>query len=1075
MDTIKFAKYNRSRKKEFQISTTIYSNETGCFVKKAALTDEAKAHIARFKDKYESLEGEFENVSILKCTYKDDAAIFPFVEGKTVSELLLNSLDCKETLVENIQYQIDYLFDINKTDLVPFVQDPRFSIVFGDDRAIKGPALKVSNIDMIFDNIIVSDGKYVCLDYEWVMDFSVPLEYIIYRSIHYFYVKHNEKLKNVISEYELYTLYGMSKEAICAYEYMEKNFQTWVFGSENEYKYTDKYEKQFYDIKELLDYPAKMARIVALKNEVEDRNKHISVLDQQIENLGKEYERVCDLSKKDREFREQFSPKIEGYEEKLRLLHDDLERKDVHIRNIEAELFDKNSQLDNFKIAIEDKDRHISNIQPVYDRWIYKQQHGHFIKRGIKKVGTIVLPKNSERRRWTIAVLKSITKKSICPSIFPYGKWGYVHIGDVYNEIGPIEFKPVEKPLVSIIVPCYNQVDYTYRCLKSIYDNTKDISYEVILADDVSSDGTKNIGKYIKNINIIRNQKNLKFLLNCNNAAKSAKGEYILFLNNDTKVMENWLSPLVELIESKEDVGMVGSKLIYPDGRLQEAGGIIWRDKGGWNFGNGQDAELPEFNYVRETDYISGAAIMIKKSLWGDIGGFDETFAPAYCEDTDLAFEVRKHGYKVLYQPQSVVVHYEGISNGTDLTTGIKKYQVVNEEKFRSKWSEEMSKHYDNGQNPFCARERNFGDKKVVLFIDHYVPHFDKDAGSRTVFQYICLFLQKGYIVKFIGDNYFKHEPYTTMLNQLGVEVLHGPWYANNIDKWFDENMKYINYVFTNRPHISVKYIDKLREFPNVRIMYYGHDLHFMRMEREYEITGEPLLLTESKEWKNKELSIMRNVDVVYYLSTLEKTVINDIDPSINVKNIMVNVFEKFQTNINYDFSKRNGILFVGGFAHTPNIDAILWFVNNVFPKILDKKKIKLFVVGSHAPQEVLDLANEDIIVKGFVSDEELQLLYNQCKLSVVPLRYGAGVKGKVIEALYNGIPIVTTSIGAEGIIDIEKLVAIDDEEQAFADDVLSLYEDNDTLKQMAENSQIYIKQRYSVDAAWSIIEEDFS
>ena len=228
-----------------------------------------------------------------------------------------------------------------------------------------------------------------------------------------------------------------------------------------------------------------------------------------------------------------------------------------------------------------------------------------------------------------------------------------------------------EVPKVSIIIPVYNQFEFTYHCVESILENTGNIPYEILIADDCSTDLTQQITEILPGVRHIRNEHNLRFLLNCNNAAKYAKGQYILLLNNDTQVMENWLAPLIYLMESDPAIGMVGSKLIYPDGRLQEAGGIIWSDGTGWNFGNRQNPALPEFNYVKEADFISGAAIMLSKTLWDTLGGFDEHFVPSYCEDSDLAFQVRKAGYKVMYQPQSVVVHFEGVSNGTDTGAGL--------------------------------------------------------------------------------------------------------------------------------------------------------------------------------------------------------------------------------------------------------------------------------------------------------------------------------------------------------------------------------------------------------------------
>ena len=136
---------------------------------------------------------------------------------------------------------------------------------------------------------------------------------------------------------------------------------------------------------------------------------------------------------------------------------------------------------------------------------------------------------------------------------------------------------------------------------------------------------------------------------------------------------------------------------------------------------------------MKDVDYMSGAAILIRSCLWEKIGGFDERYAPAYCEDNDLAFKVRKHGFRVVYQPKSVVIHFEGVSNGTDVQGGgLKRYQVENTEKLKEKWKEALRLQFENTGNPdpFRARERS-GGKKIVLVVDHYVPTFDRDAGSR--------------------------------------------------------------------------------------------------------------------------------------------------------------------------------------------------------------------------------------------------------------------------------------------------------------------------------------------------------
>lgn len=631
-----------------------------------------------------------------------------------------------------------------------------------------------------------------------------------------------------------------------------------------------------------------------------------------------------------------------------------------------------------------------------------------------------------------------------------------------------------KNPKVSIVIPVYNQIHYTYNCLKSIIQNTGDVPYEIIIADDCSTDLTKDIKLFVDNLNVEKTEINMRFLKNCNNAARNAKGEYILFLNNDTQVQKNWLKPLVDLIERDSTIGMVGSKLVYSDGRLQEAGGILWKDGSAWNYGHLQDPSASEFDYVKEVDYISGASIMIRSSLWKEIGGFDEFFAPAYCEDSDLAFEVRKHGYKVMYQPLSVVVHFEGVSNGTDTSSGQKAYQIVNQKKFVQKWGELLNKeHYPNAENVFIARDRS-RNKPVILFIDHYVPQYDKDAGSRTVFQYVKLFVNQGFNVKFIGDNFYRHEPYTTALQQMGVEVLYGPYYANNWKKWIQENGQFIKYAFLNRPHIAVKYIDFIREHTNAKIIYYGHDLHFLREKRQYEITGDEKTLKNSDEWKQKEFSLMKKSDVTYYPSIVEVNEIHSIDSSINVKAIVPYFFDDLKVK-DYIMDERKDIMFIGGFGHTPNVDAVLWIANEIMPIVWESiPEMRLFVLGSNPTDEIKELNSEKIVVKGYVSDDELDAFYNKTRISVVPLRYGAGIKGKIIEAMKNGIPCITTDVGAEGIIGSENVLGIANTTEDLAHLIISLYNDETTLSEMSKKSYEYIEKNYTSINALKTIAKDF-
>ncbi len=626
---------------------------------------------------------------------------------------------------------------------------------------------------------------------------------------------------------------------------------------------------------------------------------------------------------------------------------------------------------------------------------------------------------------------------------------------------------------VSIVVPVHNKYAFTHKCLFSIKENTPGIHYEVIIADDASSDETVQIQTKIRHVLVVRNEKSLGFLGNCNRAAQQARGRYILFLNNDTVVQPGWLSSLIKPMEADATIGMTGSKLVYPEGILQEAGGIVWQNGSGWNYGKMFDPESPEYNYVKEVDYISGASLMIRSSLWKQIGGFDTRYTPAYYEDTDLAFEVRKAGYKVVYQPQSVVVHFEGISHGTDTGTGIKKYQEINRQKFTDKWADVLTSGQCKDESQlFMARDRS-KTKKTLVFIDHYVPEFDKDAGSKSCFQYLKLFKKLGLNVKFIGDSYIRTEPYTTVLQQMGIEVLYGFEYQQNWQKWFLQNEKEIDYVFLNRPHVTAKYIDFIRKHSHAKIVYYGHDLHYLREQRQYAITKESSLLESSASWKQKEYAIFAQSDIVLYPSTEEVKEIKQTNPSINAFVLPLNVYE--HSTANHESLKpetKKDLLFVGGFNHPPNEDAVLWFVQEIFPLIREQiPGVRFNIVGSKVTPAILKLASPEVVVKGFVSDEELAQLYKTSRVVVAPLRYGAGVKGKIIEALYHRCAVVTTPIGVEGISNQENLITIADTAAIFAQAVVELYGDDNKIASIYEQTPTYINAYFSEEGVKQFVE----
>src|SRR5690606_21308157 len=286
-------------------------------------------------------------------------------------------------------------------------------------------------------------------------------------------------------------------------------------------------------------------------------------------------------------------------------------------------------------------------------------------------------------------------------------------------------------PKVSIIICVYNNLSYTYNCLLSIKERVPEhIDYEVIVVDDCSTDETQSFFENnVSGIKYIRNQENLGYLKSNNKAVDHAEGKYLCLLNNDIEVQENWLESLLDLIENDDSIGCVGSKLIYPNNILQEAGGIIYKNGNGANFGRGNEPDWPAYNFIREVDYCSAASILFHKSDFEKLGRFDIQFAPAYYEDTDLCFSIRNIlKKKVVYQPLSSVIHFEGMSSGKEIKEGsIKNYQETNRSKFLEKWQLHLKEHDIEGYN---KSYRRLLPAATILVIEWQLPTFDKDSGS---------------------------------------------------------------------------------------------------------------------------------------------------------------------------------------------------------------------------------------------------------------------------------------------------------------------------------------------------------
>lgn len=625
----------------------------------------------------------------------------------------------------------------------------------------------------------------------------------------------------------------------------------------------------------------------------------------------------------------------------------------------------------------------------------------------------------------------------------------------------PFRLPVSDNPLVTIIVPVYNQIDFTWRCLRSIADTPVKYPFEVIVVDDCSSDTTSEILGQITGVRIVRNEVNQGFIRTCNHGARHALGQYLLFLNNDTYILPGWMDELVDTFTAIPEAGLVGSKLLFPNGALQEAGGIIWNDASGWNYGRGDSPEKPEYSYLREVDYCSGASIMLTKQLFNQLGGFDEHYLPAYGEDSDLAFRIREAGKKVLYQPLSRIIHFEGVTAGTSITSGVKHHQVLNKEKLFDRWAHVLCHHAAPGEHPELERERNV--VRRILVVDACTPTPDQDAGSLKIFNYISILRSLSFKVSFVADNMAFIPGYTPALQRIGVECLYWP-FTRSIRAHLRTFGKNYDFILSCRPEITERHLKIYRKFcPQAKVLFDTGDLHFIREQRQAEIENKPHLAKKAERRKRQELSLARNVDCTIVVSDTEKEILLAEDPGFEVATI--SAVHDVQVNPpGYD--ARCDLMFLGGYQHSPNVDAVIYFTREIFPLVRNRiPGVRFHIIGSHPPSEVEALAGKDIIVAGHVPDLVDYLAC--CCIAINPLRYGAGVKGKIVTAMAHGLPCVGTTVAFEGMNLVDEAdVLIADFPQDFADAIVRLYKDKALWERFSSRGIEIVEQNYSFASA---------
>ncbi|MBS7456756.1 glycosyltransferase [Coralloluteibacterium stylophorae] len=621
---------------------------------------------------------------------------------------------------------------------------------------------------------------------------------------------------------------------------------------------------------------------------------------------------------------------------------------------------------------------------------------------------------------------------------------------------------PGAAPLASIVVPVHGQLDHTLRCLRALSAPAR-TRFEVIVVDDASPDATRATLAGTAHLRLHALAENQGFIGACNAGAALARGRVLVFLNNDTAPQPGWLDALVDTLDTVPGAGIAGARLVYPDGRLQEAGGILFANGQGWNFGRFDSPDAPPYTHLRDTDYVSGAALAIPAALFVELGGFDVRYAPAYYEDSDLAMRVRAAGRRVLYQPRATVVHFEGASAGTSLEHGMKAYQVVNQERFHARWRDVLAaRHAPAGTEPEVAAD--WRAHRRVLVVDAATPQPDRDSGSLRLVNLMRLLRERGDAVTFFAANGWNGGDYARALEDLGVQVWSEPW-LEGVPAWFRRHGRHLDAVIACRHYVAESLLPLTRRYaPDARFIFDTVDLHYLRERRGAEIAGDAAALRAAEATRRRELELVRRADLTWVVSDIERALLARELPDARVE-ILSNVHAVAGAGPGY--GERRDLVFVGGFRHPPNIDAALWLGDEIMPRVhAALPGVCLHLIGAEPPEPVRALdGRHGIRVHGFV--EDIVPFMDDCRIGLAPLRFGAGVKGKVNLAMAHGQPVVATSCAAEGMHLTDGVdVRIADDAEAFAAAVVELYRDPAQWTHLATGALANVERHFSFDAA---------
>src|SRR5215471_309688 len=626
-----------------------------------------------------------------------------------------------------------------------------------------------------------------------------------------------------------------------------------------------------------------------------------------------------------------------------------------------------------------------------------------------------------------------------------------------------LELPQNDSPEVSAILVLFNRAELTLACLRSILENHSE-RMEIIIVDNASQDETPLLLDRLRGARIIRNKENKNFLLAVNQAAREARGEYLLLLNNDAQLLPGTLESALNTIRSAPDIGAVGGRLILLDGTLQEAGSIIWRDGSCLGYGRGDDPFAPMYMFRRDVDYCSGAFLLTPRKIWEQLGGFDERFRPAYYDETDYCTRLWENGLRVVYDPNSVLLHYEFASS--DSSKKATDLQREHQKIFASRHQTLLASQYAADISNVLSARMKRRENRRVLFIDDRVPHTWLGSGFPRARTILSTLLNQKCFVTFYPFTTFDESwasVYADMPDEVEFVIGYGPML---IEAFLRNRRGYYDTIFVSRPH-NMKMLKPVLEahpewFDTCKVVYDAEAIFATREITQRQLSGAPLSDHEVEELFREEVSLARAANLVVAVSASDAEAFRH--RGVEAVQVVGHCIEACPTP--RPFSERRGFLFVGAIHEEASLngDSVIWFLDEVLPRIqaVLGPDIPVTIAGVSKSERIRQLAGPAVRITGQVPD--LTELYDTARVFIAPTRYAAGIPHKVHEAAAHGLPVVATSLLAGQLGWSGQELAIADDPDRFATCCIELYKDAARWLAQRDAAQARIRSECSIE-----------